>query len=144
MLNSHELYLLSQKSDAASLSSFEWSLYRVRQLGYYRPQGKVMFSKACVSHSVHRALPSGQGPPDRDPLDRDPWTETTPCTGTPWMETPWTETLHTEATLCTEDRDPPDGEPHSSHCGSRYASYWNAFLFIVILVTHKQFKGGYA
>ena len=71
---------------------------------YYRPQrssGKVMFSQASVSHSVHR----GQGgvcqtPPGQTPL---------PQADTPPGQTP-----------------PPTSD---SHCRGRYASYWNAFLF---------------
>ena len=60
---------------------------------FYRPQGKVMFSEASVSHSVHR----GQEVYllDRDPRQTEtPWTETPLDRDPPWTETPW-------------DRDPP-------------------------------------
>ena len=70
--------------------------------------GKVMFSR--VSHSVHRdggGLSSGgpQRPPDRDNLDRDP--------------------LDRDRL----DRDPLDRDPCMVKSW-RYASHWNAFLFI--------------
>ena len=79
----------------------------------YRTQGKVMFSEACVSHSVHRGSPSrgrsswvdplpgqrrpGQRPLDRDPLDRDfldkdPLDKDFSWTETPWTEAPWRKT----------------------------------------------------
>ena len=51
---------------------------------YYRPQGKVMFSEASVSHSVHRGRMS--------PLDREHLRQRRPRTETPWRDTFQTET----------------------------------------------------
>ena len=33
-------------------------MYPTEMLSCYQPQGKVMFSQACVSHSVHRGMMS--------------------------------------------------------------------------------------
>ena len=98
------------------------------QLGFYlflsfitiRKQscGKVMFLHLSVSHSVHRGVsasvhagihtPLGRHPPppSRNPLGRQP---------PPPGQTP-----------------APGQIPHPAdgHCSRRYASYWNAFLFI--------------
>ena len=96
-----------------------------------RPQGKVLFS-------VHRgdlhpfrmetSLPSGWRP--SSPLWIDP-----PREGT------WNRQ---EVTSCTPSGKNmgPDGKRHHTplwsltssggHCSSRYASYWNAFLFVYI------------
>ena len=68
-------------------------------------KGKVMFSEASVSHSVHKGL-VGQTPPWRYP---------------PWRQIPG-------------GKHPPGGRPlvvtfSGGRCSSRYASHWNALLF---------------
>ena len=71
-----------------------------------RSYRKVMFSQACVKNSVRGGV---------HPLFRPPRTHTQ----TPWAHTPWV--------------DIPPGRPLpplDGHCSGRYASYWNAFLFI--------------
>ena len=79
---------------------------------HYRPQrscGKVMFSQACVKNSVHRgrvsaSMHAGIHPlPGSHPPGRHPTGQTPPAPG----------------------RHRPGG-----HCDGRYASYWNAFLFL--------------
>ena len=67
-------------------------------------QGNV-FTGMC--QSVHGG---GGLPPDRDP----PWTETGPGQRSPWTETPPT----------------PRRRPPCAAKSGRYASYWNAFLFL--------------
>ena len=85
----------------------------------YRPQRscvKVIFSQACVKNSVHRGVSAlvhaGIHPPGRHP---PPWADTTPSGRHPPPpgQTP-----------------PPPLPPVDSYCSGRYASYWNAFLFL--------------
>ena len=46
--------LLVPRSSQAQLRKFSFFMYSdVSGSTYYRPQGKVMFSQACISHSVH-------------------------------------------------------------------------------------------
>ena len=70
----------------------------------YRLQGKVMFSEVSVSHSVHKggADPSWRHNSQIQTLDADP--------------APWRQILLRVTSSC-------------DHCTSRYACYWNAFLF---------------
>ena len=85
-------------------------------INFYRPQGKVMFSQGSV---CPQELVSS---PDRDPHlwtegQRPPlWSEIPSDREPPWTETPLA-------------RDPLVLTSNGSHCSSRYASYWNAFLF---------------
>ena len=83
-------------------------------------------------------------PLDRDPTDRNP-----PGQRPPWTETPMDRDPHGQRPLWTEtpldrdptgqrtpplDRDPPpDKDPTCTVTGWWYASYWNAFLFEIIL-----------
>ena len=90
---------------------------------FYRPQrscGKVIFSQASVSHSVHSGgvHPRAGTPPGQvHPRGR--------CT--PWQVhplgrcTPWAGT-------------PPTPPPHDGHCSGWYASYCNAFLKLIFLL----------
>ena len=76
--------------------------------------GKVMFSQACVKNSVQGVVytPVGAPPgiqPRADPLGRHHPGQTPP----PPRQT---------------QPPPPDG-----HCSGRYASYWNAFLCMLLL-----------
>ena len=75
---------------------------------FYRPQrscGKIMFSQASV------ILFTGGGVSDR-PLGQNPLSRHTPGqTPYPWADTP----------------PPADG-----YCSGQYASYWNAFLFVIL------------
>ena len=102
---------------------------------------KVMFSQACVKDSVHwgRVYPSmhwGRHPPGQTPPGQTPpWTDTphqTPTGQTPQGRHPPADTpcpvhagIHTPFPVHTWIH-PPDG-----HCSGRYASYWNAFLFVL-------------
>ena len=75
-------------------------------------KGKVMFSEASVSHSVH----SGGGPHPGESA----------CIGGSasrgWGSTP--------SGVCPI---PPVPTSSGSHCSGRYASYWNAFLFLYFI-----------
>ena len=88
---------------------------------------KVMFLQACVcprgvSASVHAGIP----PPRRadTPLGAD----------TPPEQTP----LQEQTPPIPTGEDTPQGadtpsSPRDGHCCGRYASYWNAFLYLTIL-----------
>ena len=74
---------------------------------YYRPQTKLR--KGNVFTSVSRILSTGKGVSGRHPLDRL------------GRHPPGRQT-------------PPPGQtsyPADGYCSGRYASYWNAFLFIL-------------
>ena len=76
--------------------------------------GKVIFSQACVKNSVHRGVPGPEG-----------------C-------------LVTGGCLAWAGGPGPSGglilggclwrPPRDGYCCGRYASYWNAFLFITVFV----------
>ena len=100
--------------------------------------GKVIFSQASVSHSVHRGMVSASmhagihppkvtppTPPSTYPLGRYPPGRYTPPppAGTPLGR--YTQPgMYTPGQVHPLDR----YTPHDSHCIGRYASYWNAFL----------------
>ena len=84
---------------------------------FYRPQGKLMFSEACVSHSVYRRICLLGDLPTRGSAHWGVcllWV----CLlgGSPyWRSTSWR---------------PPSNDIYWLLTGSgKYASYWNAFLF---------------
>ena len=68
-----------------------------------------MFLHPSVSHSVHggRSTPRGQTQPPR---------QTLPGRHPPWADTPRSDT--------------PAPPPRDGHCSGRFASYFNAFLFL--------------
>ena len=86
---------------------------------YYRPQrswAKVILSQACVKNSVHRGggcLPQcmlGYTPRSRPPQEQTPRTRHTP----PGADTP-----------------PAGADSAIPSTSGRYASYWNAFLYLL-------------
>ena len=92
-----------------------------------RSCGKVMYLHLSVSNSVHGGcIPActGQTPP--------PQNHTLPETHLPLeahsleAHPPWKHTLPEAHTHTPEAHPPPD-----DHCSGQYASYWNAFLFII-------------
>ena len=128
---------------------------------FYHPQlscGKVMFSQASVILSIgggvtqhaleqtpprqtHTHTPCGPHPLGRHPpVDHTPWAVTphgqTPSHGPhslgrhtsppeqtpPWADAPTHPHPHPRG---------PHPRPRDSHCSARYASYWNAFLFLL-------------
>ena len=100
---------------------------------YYRPerrcgQGNV-FTAVC--DSVHRGgLQQGEPPGRRTPLEGEPPKRRTPL---PWKENPhppWKENPPPPPPPGKENPPPPGIRSMSS----RYASYWNAFLFIKWLI----------
>ena len=108
----YEISTLYQLSTAivifASILIFKSPLFTVRK----RSCGKVMFLHLSVSHSVHKGgcLPQCM-------LGYTPSPGQTPPPA--WAGTP-------------PGRHPPP--PADVHCSGRYASYWNAFLFIIIII----------
>ena len=111
---------------------------------------KVMFSQVsvCPQGGSLSGRPNwSETPQDRDPLDRDlpldrerplpPDRDPSPGQRPQWAEIPhWTETPPwTETPLDRDplDRDPLDRDPLPCMVtGGRYASYWNAFLFLIM------------
>ena len=92
----------------------------LESLACYRPQRKVMFSEASVSHSVKGGRID---PPTQPLLDADP----PPDADSPRRRSP--------SPVQTPGSRPPRGRPATpvvtssgGHCSSRCASYWNAFL----------------
>ena len=94
--------------------------------------GKVMFSQACVKNSVHRGVVY------TSPLGRHP-----PWTDLPWVDTPqadtalWADTSPGQALPL--GRHPPGQKLPPSWDGpynGRYASYWNAFLFSLCMLSN--------
>ena len=87
---------------------------------YYRPQTKLrkgnVFTPVCQSFCSWGCLPSAcwDTPPWQTPPGRHPPGRHTPLGRHP----PWKHTS------------PPGSTPPNGHCSGRYASYWNAFLFI--------------
>ena len=92
-----------------------------------RSCGRVMFSQACVKNSVH----SGVYPTMY-------WAGgvcISVCTGRVCVaDTPWADThpRQTPSSWADTPRQTPPWADTSSdgHCSGRYASYWNAFLFL--------------
>ena len=91
---------------------------------YYRPQGKVMFSEACIILSTDGALLR-----ERDPrLDRDPpGQQQPPCKRPQWAERPLEGTWDQTG---SDIMHPLFLTSSGSHCSGQYASYWNAFWFL--------------
>ena len=99
----------------------------------YRPQrswAKVIFSQACVKNSVRGGGTEGvclstcwdipsreQTPPSRHPPGQTPQSRHPPRTRTP----PGPDPRHTH---------PPEADYSIRSTSGRYASYWNAFLFL--------------
>ena len=104
-------------------TKWSYGVFTLIVWSFYRPKTKLwegnVFTPVC--HSVHRAEgvylsacwdthTPGQTPPGKHPTGQTP----------PWANThPWADT--------PPGRHPPPG----GHCRGRYASYWNAFLFIL-------------
>ena len=100
-----------------------------------------MFSQACVNYSVHIRgevyTPQADTPCQADTLlGRHPTTtQTHPLssrhpparqTTPPGRHPPWVDTPpHARQT-------PPRHPPRDGYCSGRYASYWNAFLFVMV------------
>ena len=125
------------------LFGWQWQNYCIIIVSnIYRPQrscGKVIFSQASVSHSVHRGKgvsgrhpPGGQAAPPASrpppPAGRHLPGRHLPGQTIPGADTPlpsacfYTHTPAQYMLLYTH--------PHpSGHCSGWYASYWNAFLF---------------
>ena len=83
-----------------------------------RSCGKVMLSEACMKNSVHRRgqIPDTSHPPGRHPS---------------WQDTPTGQTPPGQADTPLGRHPPQARHPQAdSYCSGRYASYWNAFLFI--------------
>ena len=96
---------------------------------YYRPKrscGKVMFLHVSVILFTGGSLCQGDPPPDRDP----PRTETPPL---PWTETP--PSLDRDPPFPGQRPPSPGQRPPRTVTSGRYASYWNAFLFYIKLVS---------
>ena len=91
---------------------------------YYRPQGKGMFSEACIILSTGGALLM-----ERDPrLDRDsPGQQQPPCQRPQWAERPLEGTWDQTGSDIIH---PPFLTSSGRHCSGQYASYWNAFWFL--------------
>ena len=113
----------------------------------YRPQrscGRVMFSQASV------ILFTGGGVADPPPADTTPaqcmlgythtplplpsacWDAHPPPGQTP--PCPVHSGIHPPCPVHAGIH-PPSPHPSASHCSGRYASYWNAFLFLFCLLT---------
>ena len=99
-------------------------IVRKRSLG----QGNI-FTIVCLS--TGGCIPACNGAGVYTPLDTDPlgrhsrWTYTPPRQASPWTR------IHTS----------PRETPRDNHWSGQYASYWNAFLFLVcssLLVEHHQ------
>ena len=96
---------------------------------FYCPQrscGKVMLSQAsvilfrrgevCIPACTEADTPWADTPLGRHPSRQTPsWADTPPGRHPP-RQTPPSQT--------------PPGRPPNGHCSGRYASYWNAFLFV--------------
>ena len=122
------------------------------ELDHYRPQRSCgqanIFTPVCHSvhrggsASVHAGIPPPPPPgPGRPPLDqadtphppgpgRPPWTRQTP----PWTrQTRPPQTRHPPWTRHPPPPDqapPPEADSSIRSTSGRYASYWNAFLFL--------------
>ena len=90
-----------------------------------------MFSQACVKNSVHGVGVGGVYPSMHWGTPPSACWDThthTPCPVHAGMHSPWADTPpgQTHTHLPWADTPPPDG-----HCSEWYASYWNAFLFLI-------------
>ena len=95
-----------------------------------RSCGKVMSLHLCVSHSVHRGVSTSVHAGIHTP----PWAET------PWADTPtsrqtprawaWTRTPPRQRSPWA---DTPSPSPADRYCCGRYAFYWNALWFSIVL-----------
>ena len=73
--------------------------------------------------------PPGQTPPQvRHPLSRHPPKQTPPWEQTPGLSTPSPGTKYTPPGLSTPA---PEGDSGIRSTSGRYASFWNAFLFVL-------------
>ena len=103
---------------------------------------KVIFLHLSVIHSVHRgegsaSVHAGMPPPPRaDPPSRH---TTTPLPDTPREQTPPGSRPPREQTPPILEQtpppgaDPPEADSSIRSTSGRFASYWNAFLFIISL-----------
>ena len=90
---------------------------------YYRLQrswAKVIFSQACVKNSVHR----GEGVCLSACWDTPPGADTPPT-----RQPPQTPLDQADTTPQTRQTPPWEADSSIRSTSSRYASYWNAFLF---------------
>ena len=104
-----------------------------------RSCGKVMFSQACVKNSVHR-----RGCLPKCLLGYTPWADTPPRADTPWADPQGRHPpgqippgRHPPQQTSPPSRHPPGQNPtphpEDGYCCGRYASYWNAFLWISVI-----------
>ena len=123
---------LSRFSITEDCADIQQGIYREELVHFYRPQrscGKIIFSQASVSHSVHRGgVCLGAC-----------WDLHTPSRYPPGRYTPWAGTPHPPGSTPPGQVHPPGRYPpnwadtplpHDSHCSGRYVSYWTAFLLI--------------
>ena len=136
-----------------SLGIISMSKLNTHKCFFYRPQrscGKVMFLhlSLILSTGVVWQTSPGQTHPPRQtlpPAQTPPW-QTHPSGQIPTGEdTPWADTPHadTPSGQTPSGRQPSLGrhpQPADGYCSERYASYWNAFLFLIVSVLEGRFQ----
>ena len=111
---------------------FDYYFCVLTSRSFYRPQrscGKLMFSQASVilfTGGVSAGHPPVRHPPGRHSTGQTP----TKQTATLGRHTPWADIPPGRHPLGRNPlgRHPP---PADGYCSGWYASYWNAFLFIL-------------
>ena len=117
----------STNAPTKTCTSFHSTLYTC----CYRPQrscGKVMFLHLSISHSVHRRVSATHPPVQIHPLGRHPHWADTPG------QTPPCQCIlgYTPCPVHAGIHTPPCSACWDTVNKRRYASYWNAFLFIIV------------
>ena len=103
-------------------------------LGYIPQAGTPPSRQVHTPGQVHtpwQVHPQAGTPPCRYTLGR----YTGPSRYTPQQVHTSLGQVHPPGRYIPLGRYSPHAHPHDSHCSGRYASYWNAFLFVILIET---------
>ena len=115
------------------------SATKLRRLCFYRHLS--VHRGVGVSASVHAGIPHPPQEADPPEADTPPQEQTPPTADTPQEQTP-PKSRHPPEADTPQEQTPPRSRhplksrhppPRYGHCCGRYASYWNAFLFLIFI-----------
>ena len=103
--------------------------------GQTPPGGHLPLDRHPQADTPLEAHPQKHNPMEAHPPKHTPIEAHTPEAHLPWKHPFW---KHTPLEAHPTTPSPPPGD---GHCSRRYASYWNAFLFYIVIVqSEKMFK----
>ena len=128
------------KTQLLSVSRCNMNILQFYTSRFYRPQRSCegyVFTGVCLStggggvclSAWWDTTPRSRHPPEQTP----PGPDTPPRADTPQSRHPWEQTPPVADTPLGPDPPGADTPLRYGHCWGRYASYWNAFLFLIDL-----------